>query len=293
MLRRAFTMLGYLAVWNALYAAALLLAAGQLLNLAHEPLALAGAFFLALGVFLLDRVKPRDDLLDPADEAANPGRYAYHRAHANTLRAFMAISVLTGAGCMLLAHRPIAAILALLAPVGVLVYGTLRPPGGVRVKDRPVRKNLTVALALACFALMIALAPSLHVSPSPLPTLAPAVACFLVWIVLVVFADAALCDLDDAPSDAAFGTRTFANTLPAGRVWFLALVMQIIAAPFAFWAAALSGSNLPGAVACWAVAPPLTTLVLYAFKPARVRDIVDARFALVGLIAFGLEFLAR
>jgi 4-hydroxybenzoate polyprenyltransferase len=292
-LRRAFTTLGYLAVWNALYASALLLAAGQLLNLAHETLALAGAFFLALGVFLLDRVKPRDALLDPADEAANPARFTFHRAHAKTLRAFIGISVLTGAACMLLAHRPLAALLALLAPVGVLVYGTLRPPGGVRVKDRPVRKNLSVALALACFALMIALAPTIHVSPSSLQSLAPAAGCFFAWIVLVVFADAALCDLDDAASDAAFGTRTFANTLPARRLWFLALVLQIIAAPFAFWAAAMSGSNLPGAVACWAVAPPLTTLLIRVFKPARVRDIIDARFALVGLLAFALEWLAR
>ncbi len=291
-LRRIFTTLGHLAVWNALYAAALLLAAGQLLNLAHELLALTGAFFLALGVFLLDRVKPRDADLDPADEAANPARYAFHRAHAKTLRAFIAICVMTGAACMLLAHRPIAAALALLAPIGVLVYGTLRPPGGVRVKDRPVRKNLSVALALACFALMIALAPSLHVSPSPLPALAPAVACFSVWIVLVVFADAALCDLDDAPSDAAFGTRTLANTLHPRRLWFIALVLQVAAAPFAFWAAALSGSNLPGAVACWAIAPPLTTLAMCAIKPKRVRDIVDARFALVALIALALEFLS-
>jgi 4-hydroxybenzoate polyprenyltransferase len=292
-IRRAFTMLGYLAVWNALYAAALLLAATQLLDLAHEPFAIAGAFFMALGVFLLDRVKPRDSLLDPADEAANPARFAFHRAHARTLRALIVISVLTGAACMLIANRPIAAILAVLSPVGVLVYGTLRPPTGVRLKDRPIRKNLSVALALAYFAMLIALGPTLRLSPSIVLDRAPAELCVFAWIVLVVFADAALCDLDDAESDKRFGTRTLANTLAARRLWLLALVAQILSAPFAFWGAALSGASAPLVVAWWAIAPPLSLVILRAIRPARVRDLIDARFALIGLVALLLEWLTR
>lgn len=292
-LRRAFTMLGYLAVWNALYAVALLLAATHLLNLAHEPFAIAGAFFMALGVFLLDRVKPRDSMLDPADEAANPGRFAFHRAHARTLRAFIVISVLTGAACMLFANRPIAALLAILAPVGVLVYGTLRPPTGVRLKDRPIRKNLSVAISLACFALFIALGPTLRLDPSIVIDRAPEELSAFAWIALIVFADAALCDLDDAESDARFGTRTLANTLPARRLWLLALVAQIAAAPFAFWGAALSGATLPFVVAWWAITPPVSLVFLRAIKPARVRDLIDARFALIGAVALVLELATR
>ena len=292
-LRRAFTMLGYLAVWNALYAAALLVAATHLLNLAHEPFAIAGAFFMALGVFLLDRVKPRDSLLDPADEAANPGRFAFHRAHAKTLRAFIVISVMTGAACMLLANRPIAAILAIFAPIGVLMYGTLRPHTGVRLKDRPIRKNLSVGLALACFALLIALGPTLRLDPSIVLHRAPEELCVFAWIVVVVFADAALCDLDDAESDARFGTRTLANTLPARRLWLLALVAQIIGAPLAFWGAALSGASTPFVIAWWAIAPPISLVLLRAIRPARVRDLIDARFALIGAVALLVEWFTR
>ncbi len=292
-LRRAFTKLGYLAVWNALYACALLLAATHLLNLAHEPFAIAGAFFMALGVFLLDRVKPRDSLLDPADEAANPGRFAFHRAHAQTLRALIVISVMTGAACMLFANRHIAAALAILAPVGVLVYGTLRPPTGVRLKDRPIRKNLTVALALACFALFIALGPTLRLSPSIVLDRAPEELCAFAWVALVVFADAALCDLDDVESDARFGTRTLANTLSERRLWFLALVLQIVAAPLAFWSAALSGATLPFVIAWWAIAPPLSIVILRAVKPSHVRDLIDARFAVLGVAAMLVEVLTR
>lgn len=286
-------MLGYLSVWNALYAAALLLATTHLLDLAHEPVAIAGAFFMALGVFLLDRVKPRDLLLDPADESANPARFAFHRAHARALRALIAISVITGAACMLFANRPVAAILAVLAPIGVLAYGTLRPPTGVRLKDRPIRKNLSVGLALACFALLIALGPTLRFNPSIVLDRAPAEACVFAWITLIVFADAALCDLDDAESDARFGTRTLANTVAARRLWLVALVMQIVAAPPAFWGAALSGASAPFVIAWWAVAPPVSLVILRAVKPSRVRDLIDARFALIGGIALLLEWLTR
>lgn len=285
--------LSYLAIWNALYAAALVVAAAQVLGLAHEPLAIAGAFFMALGVFLLDRVKPRDAMLDPADEAANPERFAFHRAHARTLRALIIICIATGAGCMALAQRPLAAALAVLAPAGVLLYGTLRPRGGVRLKDRPIRKNLSVGVALACFALLIALGPTLRLTPALVLGRAPAELLAFAWIVLVVFADAALCDLDDASSDAAFGTRTLANTLPAPRVWLIALSLQILAAPLAVWSAALAGVSSPAVVAWWAASPALSTLAIHLANPRRVRDLVDGRLALLALAALALELLAR
>lgn len=289
-LRRALVVMGYLSVWNALYATALVVAATQLLGRRHEPIALAGAFFLALGVFLLDRVKPADGMLDPADEAAHPERFAFHRAHARALRVTIVAGTLTGAGCMVLANRPYAAALAVLAPLGVLIYGTVRPSSGVRVKDRPVRKNLAVSLSLASFALLIVLGPTLRATPSIVLDRAPAEVCAFVWIALVVCADAALCDLDDRHTDARFGTRTLANSLPRSRLWVLALVAQIVAAPFACWAAALSRAGNASVIAWWAVAPPATLAIIALWKPSRVREFIDARLAAVGGVAMALQF---
>lgn len=289
-LRGAFTLLGYLAVWNALYAAALVVAFTQLLGLDHDPIALVGAFFLSLSVFLLDRVKPSDALLDPADQDAHPERFAFHRAHARWLRALILVGVLTGAGCMVLAHRPVAAVLAILAPVGVLLYGTLRPPTGVRIKDRPLRKNLTVALALACFAALITLGPTFRVHPSVILDRAPAELCAFVWVILVVAADAAICDLDDAVADATHNTRTLANTLPRKRLWLLATLAHVVAAPLACWSAALSGANCAPVVAWWAVVPGVSLLLIALWRPPRVRDAVDARFAAIAAVAVVFEF---
>lgn len=284
--------LAHLSAWNALYAGALVLAACQTINLPHAPLALLGACALALGVFLLDRVKPADALLDPADQAANPERFAFHRRHARTLRAAIVCALAAGGTLMILDDRPIAASFALLAPAGVLLYGTVRPARGPRLKDRPVRKNLAVALAMACFALAIALGPSLRLAPRSLLVRAPAELLVFAWIALVVFADAALCDLDDAPTDARFGTRTFANTLPAPTLWAGALLVQFLAIPLLVLAHRSAGSPLAPAL-WWALAVPLSTLAIHLANPPRVRDLIDARFALLALVALAIEHLAR
>src|SRR5690606_33513233 len=122
---------------------------------------------------------------------------------------------------------------------------------------------------------------------------APEELCVFAWITLVVFADAALCDLDDATSDAAFGTRTLANTLPARRLWLVALLTQILGAPLAVWGAALAQSRSPALAAWWAIAPPASLALIRLANPRRVRDIIDARLALLALGAVLVGRLVR
>ncbi len=154
------------------------------------------------------------------------------------------------------------------AHLGVLAYASL--PTSVRRKNRLFLKNLAVAASIAAL-LAIVLVVAL-----PGDWRWPPLAVVVIFLLLQVFADAMLCDIDDAESDRRFGTRTIPNTFGVRVTWRLALALSI-GAQVVLLAGAAAGQLDVGASA-WLAASLMVTLLLLAWwRPRPVRDAVDLR----------------
>lgn len=239
----------------------------------------AFAFCTAAGVYLLDRVKLRDDWLDPADAQAHPRRFAFIAGHARSVRRVM-LSLLIAAAWMGAEAAAWGAIVPAVAAAGVLIYAG-RPRGGrPRPKDIVLVKNLYVAVGITGFAVMVALAAvrpgaglaamrhiaAAHAGPLLLAS---------VFLVARVLADAVLCDLDDEEADRRFGTETLPIHLGRKRAWNFAFNVRVCAAGALILIPALP----PWARVGWAAVTVASSITLRLASPARLRDWVDARFA--------------
>ncbi len=273
-----FDRLGFLAIWNGLYMTALVGVAAALLA---QPLTLAAglvAFLLTVSVYLMDRVKPADRFVDPADAKAHPTRFAFMRAHAGAIRVAMVLAAL-GAGAAAWFVHPIAPLGVVLAHAGVLIYGSL--PRRPRPKDVFIVKNLTVAAGVTCMVLPLAAHVEFlaaHVGAATIVGL---------FVLLHVTADAMLCDVDDREADAAHGTHTAPNRLGVRATWLLATGLGVLA-----WVVLVSAgmAELIPIRAAWTYGGLLvaSTVVVRIAAPARVRDWVDLKLPLAAAVAWGL-----
>jgi 4-hydroxybenzoate polyprenyltransferase len=104
-----------------------------------------------------------------------------------------------------------------------------------------------------------------------------------------VFADAALCDLDDEGSDREHGTVTLPTTLGRERAWTVSMWVRIAAA-VALWFVPWGPEEARRA---WAAVTVVSSVGLRVWRPRRVRDIVDARLGveagLVSLILWAMS----
>ncbi|MCA9290871.1 MAG: hypothetical protein KDA25_07070 [Phycisphaerales bacterium] len=267
LLRAAFDRAGFLAVWIALYSAAAVVVAARLLDRPLDARAVATAFLLTMSVYLLDRVKPADRYDDPADAAAHPARHAFVRRHRHALRVAVVVLALAAAGVGWLVH-PLAPLGVVVAHAGMLAYGTgARRP---RPKDRLVLKNLIVGAGLAAMALGLVTA-----WPPIVANLGADVAVGGM-LALIVFADAMLCDLDDAAADAAYGTRTVPNVADVATTWRAAMLVHAVAAAILV-AAGLTGLIGRRVALVFAATTVLTTVGLRLARPGAVRDWADVR----------------
>ncbi|MCA9310380.1 MAG: UbiA family prenyltransferase, partial [Phycisphaerales bacterium] len=229
----------------------------------------------------LDRVKPNARFVDPADELAHPERHAFMSRHARSVRTACLLLGLVAAVCGALLF-PLAPLIVVAAWAAVLIYGRPRTLGW-RPKDVFVLKNLCVAGSAA--ALSLAGAAMIH--PSALHEIRP-LARLVAWgivLTLIVFADAVLCDLDDVPGDAPFGTRTFPVVSGPRMAWRVANICHIVAA-VGLSAAALLGwtTIVTPLLAGWGLLA--TNLLLKFLRPAAVRPWVDLRLGLFGCVAW-------
>jgi hypothetical protein len=279
---------GHLALWAGLYVAAAVVCLGQTAGLpawdrppAPHAALLLYAWATAAAVYLLDRVKLLDRWLDPADAAAHPRRYGFLTARTPLIRvlaaALVATAILAGLGA-----GWIAPAMTALAVAGVVIYAGRPRRHRPRVKDILFLKNGYVAGGITGFALLVALLPQAH-SPGAiraaisgaLPAIAPAAA----LLFLRVVADAALCDLDDESADRAHRTRTLPVWLGRYPAWNAAMALRLVSA---------AGLLLPFSPArprlLWAGATVVSSIALRLWRPAKVRDAVDARFALEALL---------
>ncbi|MBK7406086.1 MAG: hypothetical protein IPJ41_16140 [Phycisphaerales bacterium] len=275
---RLFSKAGHLAIWLGLYFTATYVISAKLLDRRLLPAALLATFVAGVGLYLLDRVKPIDAWVDPADLAAQPARIDFLLARRRGVRLAAWALLAIGTACV----AWIRAWDLLLPPVGivgVIVYGSVRGDQS-RPKDRLLVKNLLPGGAIPGLGFILAWqSPG---GPGAPPTLLEA-ACMLFGLVLLVTTDAVLCDLDDAEADRAHGTRTLPNTLGVRATWAIAMAGQLAAG--VLWVVV---GRAPGAVRAATVLTGvnlLLTLSLAALRPARVRDLVDLKLSLVAMAA--------
>jgi 4-hydroxybenzoate polyprenyltransferase len=269
--------LGHLALWAALYAAAcvawVVVLSGEGRALTAGPMVFAAC--TAGAVYLLDRVKWRDGLLDPADAAAHPERQRFLRARRRGLRA--AAAALLGTAVVVGAARDWAlGLLPFAGWAGVWIYAGRRPREAhlpPRPKDLTGVKNAFVACGLAGFAGLSAEGWT-TASGAQIALAAGAVG-------LVVLGDAVLCDLDDLDADAAHGTWTLPVVLGRMRAGLAAWLVHVCAA-----AVVLAVWRQPAA---WAlavgVAGTTPLFVIRAMRAGGVRDWVDLRLPVLALLA--------
>ncbi|MEM1329447.1 MAG: hypothetical protein AAGG07_02680 [Planctomycetota bacterium] len=266
---------------------------GATMSATNLVLALCMAVGSAVSVFLVDRVKLRDEWLDPADAASKPLRFAFVAKHARRIRALAVASCAASMACACALH-PLAAVLPAMAFSGGVLYAA-RPRGErVRPKDVFLFKNLYTAVGLTGIAASSAVAAWLAGNPvgEHLGTFgewAWPVAGATLFVLLRILADAALSDVDDEAADRRFKTATLATRLGVGGAVGVGLTLRAGAAAVPLL---LPIGPVEPRVA-WACVLGLTTAVLHLVRPPRWRDAVDAAFAFeagvvwVVLLAFG------
>jgi 4-hydroxybenzoate polyprenyltransferase len=267
---------GHLAVWLGLYFAGAYIGAVLVLDRPVLSAAVVASFCAGVGLYLLDRVKVRDAWLDPADRMAQPGRFAFLLARRGRVRAVAWSLLAVGSvAAMTIDRRNL--VLPVLGVIGIISYSRMRP-GGVRPKDVLGLKNLLPGAAIGGLALVLAW----QTPGAPAPVAAWA------WLAggltLLITADAALCDLDDAAADAAHGTRTVTTRLGRRWTWAIALAAHALAGAALVAAgvliervrepALLGGVNLAA------------TVVLCSTRPGSVRDLIDLKLPAVVAIAW-------
>lgn len=281
--------LGHLGLWAGLYAAASLVCFAQLSGLwhanAHMLAALVSVSLTAIAAYALDRVKLRDSWIDPADVAAQPARYAFLVPNARAVRAGAVAALVAGAlvGLRISRFAPLAAILS---ATGVALYAPHPRRAAPRLKDLLWLKNAYVACGMAGFAALAAVAvasprDSIVAWWETIAARPAAVGVALSLLLVRILLDAALCDIDDEPTDRLYGTSTFPTAIGPSRAWLMTglarigLAGAIFATPFSPLRARLA----------WGAVTLLGLALLRLRRPRRVRDPVDLRFPVEAALA--------
>jgi 4-hydroxybenzoate polyprenyltransferase len=276
-----FIILGHLGLWAGFYALAALICFNQLSRTNDGfPLprweAMVCVLLTATAVYSLDRVKLFTDWLDPADIAAQPDRYSFLLRRTPAVRLLALSLLLAAAGFGFLFH-PFTPFIVLFAALSTVFYAPKARGAIARVKDRLWLKNAYVAVGMTGFAALMSLLSGLgHMSDifQRVLNLELDFAIAFVAVCLRVFFDAALCDIDDEPTDLAYRTETFATSFGSRRVWHWAGLGRLLLA-----IGLLVALPLPlAARALWSAAMLLGMIALRWRHPVRIRDTVDIRF---------------
>lgn len=269
------TRLSHLALWPACYTPGVYLL--SVLALETDPPGAATVGYLLLvghACYLLDRVKLSDSRQDPADAVALPERAMLYAQRARVFRWVLTLELLAaivlGAGI-----SPLLGLLPIGAVLGVHLYaGRGASPGRPRFKDLPSLKSFFIATAYLALVIAVLWGNALH--PFGEPDARVGVALAGLW--LIVCGDAILCDLDDRPSDAFYGTRSLPVLLGHGDAWIVAQLMLMTGIALIVIPHPDPYLMLGVGLALW-----LSTLPTLHMKNR--RDLVDARLLPVVLLA--------
>lgn len=271
--------LGFLA---GLYVTSATLCIVQLVWCTQQRIILALAFSLctATAAYLLDRVKLRDSWLDPADAVSHPHRYSFISRHTHELR-LSVTALLFIATCLGYVLHPWLTVAPLFAALGVLIYASHPRRKYPRPKDRFILKNVYVALSITVFAGLVA-----HASCCSRITLDDlhsfhrekhlSLIVASIYLFVRVFADAALCDIDDEIGDRRFSTRTLPVRIGRQRTLVFAYFIRLAAACWLVVALPLPLTSR----LIWAGACALSTIAMWIVRPSRIRDWIDISLVL-------------
>lgn len=296
---RALSTASYLAAWPALYMLGAVACCAQVAGI-HGAItssaAIRAAAFTActtIAVYLLDRVKLRQCWLDPADAAAHPMRFAFVARHGTPLRLIVLTLLIAGTwlGSELFAWG---AAIPVLAAIGVFLYAGRPRSVRSRPKDVLLVKNAYVAVGIAGFSVVVAVAAmrpgaTLAEMGQTASEYALPLALSALLLAIRVLADAILCDLDDEDADRRFGTDTLPNQVGRARAWNIAIAIRLF----------LAGVLLVTPVlpfwprVAWAAVTAVTSAALRLASPVRVRDLVDVRLAVEAAVVAGVLLLIR
>lgn len=259
-----------LAVVSGMYTVGSMAAVYLLVGHAVDWSVVGAAGLCAVGLYLIDRVKLRDQDLDPADLAAMPHRYEFLARHTQGIRVG-SLGLFAVSSVLFAQHHPWLSALPPLGLISVVLY-SLGPRHGRRPKDQLLLKNAIVAAAVVCLGGVVLWAHGVDPgAPAPLFTLA--------WLGAVVLGDAALSDLDDSVTDQQFETHTLPNTMGHPKTWIAALLLQAVAGVGLLRFAPVLEHSF------WlAIGVPVSTLGLWLLRPRHVRDLVDLRLPLLAAV---------
>jgi len=255
---------GDLAVYPAVYLVAAVWLFSDAAGNALDPSIPFIVAVLALGLYLLDRVKLQEGWLDPADLQGQPARHGFLRRHSGAVR-LGAFACLVLAGIGLIVFEPQLLFVVPLGVAAVLVYAFAGPKRR-RLKDLPLVKPLLIGIGITLLAVIAG-------GPGSEGHLLPAI-----FLVLVTTGDAAACDIEDRHTDRRFGTRTPAAILGSRKGWLVPVACHAgaMVASLAF-----RGTSAPPIAAALLV----TTAGLAAADAETVRDLVDIRLPAFWLLA--------
>ncbi|MFK7759625.1 MAG: hypothetical protein AB8C13_06735 [Phycisphaerales bacterium] len=277
---------GHLAVWAMCYSVGIALVLAEFLN---HSLSIQEITYVALcshSGYLLDRVKFRDQDLDPADLMADHARHAYLRKHARWLRRVMVVEWILAMiiGAVL---SPMLSVLVLAGIGAGYMYSGWKPGGVARLKDIAGLKAVLVSGAVVGLGTLTILADSFasmgtsELVDSGLPHLGA-----LVWTVagmaLIVFGDAVICDLDDQISDCAHRTLSLPVLLGMRR----AGMVGVIAVATGGLLCAAGGIGDVDLWSRWLFAAMAVVSGIWILRLDRRRDWIDARMLVVALVVW-------
>ncbi len=265
-------LLGYLAIWPALYALGVFVLVWKVLGDGYPDTdSILYVLLCAHSCYLLDRVKIADHRQDPADALALPMRWALFARWAGPIRMLVIAELL---GAMLtgwLIHPMLASIPPIALGVVHLYAGRKPAPSCPRLKDLPAMKAFFIASGH--LALPIAVLSSHH--HNLLISLHPSQIAALLGLWLIVAGDAALCDIDDHHADRAYQTQSLSVMLGQRRAWLIALGLIVLGSMLI--------ATMPQMLGLGATLI-ITTLITQ--KNTNHRDFVDAR--LLPIVLFWL-----
>ena len=290
---------GHLALWVGLYCAGAAVCFAQVSGQSASAAVLWVAGLTAMSVYLLDRVKLADTWLDPADRAAHPERFGFLGIRSKLVRKF---ALFLGLIAMFVAARihPSAISFVPLAGVGVLAYAGLPrrlrrsgPSGHTarrprRVKDVLLVKNIAVAACISGFVSALVLldeaVPGQYIAITRIESRdALTLVSAAVFVFGIVLADAIMCDIDDAGADREHGTATIPGEFGTKIAWLAAGGLHVAAGIVVLLVASDAASAYARQV--WVGLALASFLLLAVFRPKKLRDLIDARLAILAIIA--------
>lgn len=283
---------GHVGLWAGLYVTGAYVFFWQLAVADRTPgtwppvAAIVAVVLAATSVYAIDRVKLLDRLIDPADLEAQPVRYAFLTRYSRVIRVLSLLCLLCGAAVAWFAS-PLLSGVVLLSMLGVNIYAPGPRRSIPRPKDLLGLKNVWVGLGVVMLTVVATalLGPIGHASAetfwSTVHTRLLPVSEAAVLLLIRVILDAAICDVDDAETDRAHGTRTLANTIGRRRTMLVAVGARVALCGLIL---VLARAPLP-VRAAWAGVGIVSSLMLLRLRDRDLRDTVDASFAAEAIVA--------